>query len=218
MTEAKWLACTETAPLLEFLGREASQRKLLLFACACCRGVWSLLLDPRSREALETMESLADGEANLKEARAAYRLSLRAWRWASSLGWPFLQAAHAVRSLTAINSLNPPENVARYARGIADGESMEAALRIAQVALLHDIFGNPYRPVRIPAAWLQWYEGTIPKLAKTIYDERAFDRLPILADALEEAGCTDADILNHCRQPGEHVRGCWVIDLLLGKS
>jgi hypothetical protein len=69
-----------------------------------------------------------------------------------------------------------------------------------------------------PARWLAWNENTVPRLAQTIYDERAFDRLPILADALEEAGCTDTAILDHCRQPGEHYRGCWAVDLLLGKS
>jgi hypothetical protein len=55
-------------------------------------------------------------------------------------------------------------------------------------------------------------------LAQAIDDERAFDRLPILADALEDAGCTDADLLNHCRGPGLHVMGCWVVDMLLGKG
>ena len=67
-------------------------------------------------------------------------------------------------------------------------------------------------------AWLAWNDGTIRKMAQVIYGDRAFDRLPLLADALEDAGCTDADILGHCRTPGEHVRGCWVVDLLLGKS
>jgi hypothetical protein len=70
----------------------------------------------------------------------------------------------------------------------------------------------------VETIWLAWNDGIVPKLAQAIYDDRVFDRLPILADALEEAGCTNADILNHCRQPGEHVRGCWVVDLLLGKS
>jgi hypothetical protein len=86
------------------------------------------------------------------------------------------------------------------------------------VAILHDLFGNPFRPVALDAACLVWNDGTIPKLAQAIYEERAFNRLPILADALEEAGCTDADILGHCRQPGSHVRGCWVVDAILGKS
>jgi len=90
--------------------------------------------------------------------------------------------------------------------------------RRTQAAFLQDLFGNLFHSVVIDSSWLAWNNHTIPKLAQAIYDDRAFDRLPILADALEEAGCTNADILNHCRQSGEHVRGCWVVDLLLGKS
>jgi hypothetical protein len=85
----------------------------------------------------------------------------------------------------------------------------------AQALTLHDIFGNPFHPVTVNPAWLT---STVVSLATAIYADRAFDRLPILADALEDAGCTNADMLNHCRQPGEHVRGCWPVDLLLGKS
>ncbi len=88
----------------------------------------------------------------------------------------------------------------------------------AQCGLVRDIFGNPFRPVALDPAWLAWNDGTVPKLAQAIYDERAFDRLPLLADALEDAGCTDAEILAHCRGPGPHVRGCWVVDLLLEKK
>ena len=80
--------------------------------------------------------------------------------------------------------------------------------------IFRDIFGNPFRPVvAVPA----WYTPKAQSIASAIYEDRAFDRLPILADALEEAGCTDADVLLHCRQPAEHVRGCWVVDLVLGK-
>jgi hypothetical protein len=92
------------------------------------------------------------------------------------------------------------------------------AERATQAALLRCGFGNPFRPVRLSSSWLAWNDGAIRKMAQLIYDGRAFDRLPLLAYALEEAGCTDADILAHCREGGEHVRGCWVVDLLLGKE
>jgi hypothetical protein len=89
----------------------------------------------------------------------------------------------------------------------------------AQAELLRDLFGNPFPPAElIGQAWLAWNSGTVLRLAQAIYDQRAFDRLPVLADALEEAGCTDAAILDHCRGGGPHVRGCWVVDLLLGKQ
>src|SRR5262249_20594224 len=81
----------------------------------------------------------------------------------------------------------------------------------AEAPLLHDIFGNPFRTVLVDPSWLAWNGKTVLKLARGIYVGRAFDRLPILADALEDAGCTNADILDHCRGPGPHVRGCWVI-------
>jgi hypothetical protein len=84
--------------------------------------------------------------------------------------------------------------------------------------LLRDIIGNPFRLVTVHADWLTWNHRMIANLAQAIYDDRAFDRLPILADALEDAGCGDADILGHLRGPGPHVRGCWVVDLLLGKE
>ncbi len=87
-----------------------------------------------------------------------------------------------------------------------------------QAFWLRDIIGNPFRPVAANPAWLAWNDEAIPKMAQAIYDERAFARLPLLADALEDAGCTEAEILAHSRGPGPHVRGCWVVDLLLGKK
>jgi hypothetical protein len=90
--------------------------------------------------------------------------------------------------------------------------------RTVQADLLRDLIGNPFRPIIIEPKWLTWSNNAVPEQAEAIYQERAFDRLPSLADALEHAGCTNADILAHCRQPGEHVRGCWVVDLLLGKG
>ena len=80
--------------------------------------------------------------------------------------------------------------------------------------LLRDIFGNPFRAVTLDPSWLT---STVLALAAGIYNDRAFDRMPILADALQDAGCDNEEILNHCRQAGEHCRGCWVVDLILSK-
>src|SRR5205814_6145026 len=85
----------------------------------------------------------------------------------------------------------------------------------AQAALLRDIVGNPFRPVTTDPAWLT---SDVVAIAMSIYAERAFDRLPILADALQDAGCQNADVLGHCRGDGPHVRGCWAVDLVLGKA
>jgi hypothetical protein len=87
-----------------------------------------------------------------------------------------------------------------------------------QVSLLRDIVGNPFKPQHVEKSILRWRSRTVSDMARSIYDKRSFAALPVLGDALEDAGCTNADILAHCRGPGPHVRGCWVVDLLLGKS
>jgi hypothetical protein len=98
-----------------------------------------------------------------------------------------------------------------------DGVAARAEATI-QARLLRGVFGNPSRPASIDAAWLRWNDGVVLKIAQGIYDEHAFNRLPILGDALLDAGCDDEDILAHCRSKGPHIRGCWVIDLILGKE
>jgi hypothetical protein len=85
----------------------------------------------------------------------------------------------------------------------------------ALCVLIRDIFGNPFRPVAVAPEWLS---PTAVALARGIYDEKAFDRLPILADALQDAGCEDDRLLGHCRGSGPHVRGCWAVDLVLGRG
>jgi hypothetical protein len=97
--------------------------------------------------------------------------------------------------------------------------------RANQATLLREIFGNPFRPASLAPTWLTWKDGTIPKMAEVNYEDRELpsghldrDRLAVLGDALEEAGCSDPDILGHCQGPVIHVRGCWVLDLLLGKG
>jgi hypothetical protein len=218
MTEAEWLGCVDPKPMLEFLQGKVSDRKLRLFAVACCRRIWSLLADKRSRMAVEVGEKVADGMATDEEEFAAYEAACNAkddaWCGAyENVDFPAVAASYVVCSdpspalvagLTASAGDDP--------RGRAPGETA------FQCRLLRDINSNPFRPITIDPAWLAWNDGTVQKIAQAIYDERAFDRMPILADALEEAGCPNQDILTHCRSGGEHVRGCWVVDLLLGKS
>jgi len=100
----------------------------------------------------------------------------------------------------------------------ADYKLHKAKEACVQAVLLRDILGNPFRPVAVAPSWLAWNSSTVSRIAQAIYDERAFERMPILADALEDSGCDNADILAHCRGDGPHVRGCWVVDLLLGKK
>jgi hypothetical protein len=84
--------------------------------------------------------------------------------------------------------------------------------------LVREVFGNPFRHVVLNPHWLAWSDGCVARIAQRLYNERSFSDLPILSDALEDAGCDNTDILTHCRSGGEHVRGCWVVDLLLGKT
>jgi hypothetical protein len=256
MTEAEWLNCTDPKAMLEFLRAKASGRKLRLFACACCRRIWHLLTDARSRKAIEVAEQSADGLTN---PQALVKVSDSAWAAAKEMitsyhtasGFDpytdpeFMYGIHddclaapaaCAAAYASMTDLGWIPSVAHYAchakvqaslpvgpAGSAGStptrEEAERAEWTAQAALLRDSFGLlSFRLVTIAPAWAAWNDGTVVKLAQAIYDERAFDRLPILADALEEAGCTNADILDHCREPGLHVRGCWVVDLLLGKE
>ena len=227
MTEVEWLACTGPQKMLEFLRGKASDRKLRLFVCACCRRIWHKLTDKQGRRAVEVAERLADGQADPAEVAAARteieellrikdqayteeaQLSEAAFLYGYMDQWPCLLAESAVAKDVTTERVN----FAVDARNNLPADSRPL------VEFLHDIFGLlPFRPVTIPPSSLLWNDGTVVTLAQGIYEDRAFDRLPILADALEEAGCTNADILAHCREPGPHVRGCWVVDLLLGKE
>ena len=94
--------------------------------------------------------------------------------------------------------------------------SEEKLRQTTQVHLIRCLFGNPSRQDQVEAEWLRWNDGAVVKLAQSIYDQRAFEDLPILADALEEAGCDNPAFLDHCRGEGPHALGCWVLDLILG--
>jgi hypothetical protein len=231
MTEAEWLAGTDPRAMLEFVGEKASDRKKRLFAVACCRRIWSLISDNRSQMAVEVAERFADGLANRKEYKAAIEAALdarddadAAARKASAEGderrWGDLNAVFAAMIAVSRGGYHPWDaaNAAGHAVEFLTGKTKRAE-HVAQVALVRDLFGNPFRPGPvIDPAWLAWGGGTIPNLAQAIHDDRTCDRLPLLADALEDAGCTDAAILDHCRSEGPHVRGCWVVDAILGKQ
>ncbi len=109
---------------------------------------------------------------------------------------------------------SPPDLLGAACGLAADKQAAVAALCRSQCDLLRDIFGNPFRPVSADPAWLSRNDGAVLKVARAVYDERAFERLPVLADALEDAGCGEGALLSHLRGPGPHARGCWALDLL----
>jgi hypothetical protein len=208
MTEAEWLACTDVRPMLKSLHGKASNRKLRLFACACCRAVWSLFKAQSERSVIEVAERFADGLVSGAEL-------YQSWRNIKSNSMVALTAAGVADS----NAAYAASKTAKRAREVASVCGLQgAATRNSQATLLRDIIGNPYRALSLFPTVLTWNDRTIPKIAAGIYEERAFGRMPILHDALLDAGCDDEDILAHCRAEGPHVRGCWVIDLILGKS
>lgn len=211
MTEAEWLACDDPRPMLEFLDGKADERRLRLFAISCCRRIWGLLIDGRSRRAVEVAEQYAEGTATAGQLNAARIEAFDAYFNAFVSRDDPASAAHAAACDSAFQA-------ALFAAQHAAEARDKAAERKEQAALLRHLLGNPFRPVTAVPAWLAWEGGTVRKLAQRIYDERRFNDLPVLADALEEAGCDDRDILAHCREEGGHLRGCWALELLLGKG
>jgi hypothetical protein len=192
MTEAEWLASADPRAMLRFLCGKASDRKLRLFAVALLQAG-----PPGSdREYLRRLEiaaRFADGLIPRKVLRKH---------------WP-----------TAGRQASWPERASEWSQAVLAGElgprpHVASVVSVSRL-LLRDIFGNPFRRATVLPSWRT---ATVTALAEASYAERGIDRLPILGDALEDAGCTDTAILDHLRGPGPHVRGCWALDLLLGKQ
>ena len=219
MTETEWLGCTDPIPMLEFLRGKVSDRKLRLFAVACCRKIWPLLADGRSCNAVEVAERFVDGFSTRHDLAAANQTANQPCYDAINRadGWDDHAMAAIAAQKAADDSPDFALSVISHAAILGDHHdtARQTVRYTEQCCLLRDILGNPFRP---PPVSPFWQTTTVKAVAEAIYNERAFDRLPILADALEDAGCQDADILGHCRQPGEHARGCWVVDLLLGRN
>jgi hypothetical protein len=224
MTEEEWLACTDLPRLIKSQRRAGKDRQLRLFACACARRVWGRL-DGTARDAIATAERVADGQASASDLGAIYHAALEAWRdvghaWAGIVATGLAVANEepskaALYASTAAPDVNAPS-------GTPARKKAMAAERQVLLALFHDVIGNPFRPVVVCA---DWRTPTLDSLAQAGYAERDRSsgqldpiRLAILADALEDAGCTDAAILAHLRSPGPHMRGCWALDLVLGRS
>jgi hypothetical protein len=236
MTEAEWLGSNDPQPMLELLQGKVSDRKLRLFACACCRCIWHLLTDQRIREAVEISERYAEKAATDEELIAiASQMLEESWglggggdrssaayyainpRWDNAYCEDGLMATSPYSWWAALSCANEASgNVG----GRPSPQSLDevVAEQKNQCNLLRCIFSNPFRHILLDLSLLRWRDATIPRLAQQMYDARDFASMPILADALEEAGCTNGDILEHCRGPGPHVRGCWVVDLILGKE
>jgi hypothetical protein len=220
MTEAEWLAATDPMQMLEALWASgtASGRKARLFACGCCRHVWDQLLGGLSKQAVEATERLVDGPPGEDLGRLG-------GMWDRVIfeegGWQSNKVASGLCQAVLEGW--------RAAQQVAWETSRLAARRKErqyQIALLRCILGPlPFRPVYVPPSVGMWNDGTVVRLAEAAYQERSFPegtldkaRLAVLADAVEEAGSEDAELLGHLRGPGPHCRGCWPVDLLLNKE
>jgi hypothetical protein len=224
MTESEWQSCRDPQAMLKWLrdSEKTSERKLRLFAVACARRVVHLSLEARSHRAVEMAEQFADGLTTNRMRGNAYRLAKEAAHGApahcQNARYASAYAAHSNPIQAAAGACSNGQMAMGYR---VDGEykaDLHQQEKRPQCALLRDIFPTSFCPVTLDSTGLNWNDSTIRKLAQAIYAERAFDRLPILADALEEAGCENEEILSHCRARSDHVRGCWLIDLLLGRE
>jgi hypothetical protein len=271
MTLADWQTCTDPGKMLAYLSGKASERKLRLFACACCRRIWNLLHEEGSRQAVETAERFADGLASADElAQAKVRAKKVTWsaiqrahsEWTAPrvtdmarAAWVAVWVACAAEETSEANVWNNWSTTAPYevshgqslaertaqvtswAKTVAEEQGIWAAFaklkaepaeeqswqgpdeeEACQCIILRDIFGHVEYPQAIQALWRRWQDSTVMKMADVIHQHRRFEDLPILADALEEAGCDHQAVLEHCRTPGPHMRGCWVLDAILERN
>jgi hypothetical protein len=237
MTEQEWIACNNPASMLTFLRRRLKTRQARLFGCGYLRQIWGRLEGKEgSSEAVIVAERFADGNATRKElatARSSAEATAEAWSdpaidepvWqavdaVSNDAWEFFER---IRYETSEEWSEPDLIPARSAKLVKERREARHALYIH---LLRDLAGNPFRRVKAKPSWLTWNNRAIVKAAAAAYEERSLPsghldntRLAVIGDMLEEAGCRDAEILGHLREAGAiHVRGCFVIDLLLQKE
>jgi hypothetical protein len=240
-----WLECRDPRPLLQHLLAGATGRKKRLLLAGCVRRLGDLVPAGPLLNALVTSEEFADGLVGTARVAKAQREAQRhaGERHAARVGASVSRAplaetaatlAHAAAHAVA-NALNPAAPsvgvfaVAQAAakKALADkGERvpfdlpashLQVVVELAGLCdIIRDVFGNPYRRVAFQRSWLTAHNGVAVTLARAVYEDRAFDRMPILADALEDGGCDSADLLTHLRGAADHVRGCWALDLVLG--
>lgn len=228
MTETEWLECVDPCPMLEYLNAHdlLSNRKQRLFDCACVRRIWHLLHDPRGRRAVEAAERYADGDASLDELRETQAIALAAadaqttlyppgtpdsftvLAAAAETTWEFRSGADPIRHAAEALAWEGLNYNVRSERLLARNKLAEE--KKTQASLLREIVGNPYLKHSISPSFVA------EELARGIYMKGEFGILPTLGEALQKDGCDSPKILAHCWLPGPHVKGCWVVDFVLG--
>ena len=243
MTEAEWLTCDGPTRQLAHLNRRPGDRKLLLYAVACCSAHRDRLSHHASRGAVEWAERFADGAARRDDeyARLEWASEGAAFACEAATARADIDAAFGHEETSVYGEGGVSSADLRHLRGrivsrdhlavaaacfanalmtLDQHDPFDPTLRgyapLLLISLLRDIFGNPFHSVAFSP---EWRTDTALTLAKQLYESREFSAMPILADALQDAGCNEPAILDHCRDTSlTHVRGCWVTDLVLGKS
>jgi len=229
VTESEWLSSGDPESMLAFLRPDTTDRKLRLFAVACCRRHWEWPLEdmdePGSswiasiREAVGVGERLADGQVTPPDLRRVQSLD----GCGVEILYAFIGCSGTADELFDVSG--HLIDAAGESPGCLTAAKSAKAVEVekaAQAALIREVFGNPFRPVAPNPTWLT---PAVVSLAHSVYAERLLPsgrldaaRLAVLADALEDAGCTDPTILGHLRGSGPHVPGCWPLDQLLKKG
>jgi hypothetical protein len=238
LTEADWLRAQNPGLLFDFVrGRVRSPRRLRLAIVGGCRLAWPLVPPiPHPRDAaclalVDLAERYADGAVKFTEMTAARRAlagpevyrggppdSKIAAAWFAAARDPAKGGSEAIFRLLGVSwggesQLEMSRSHVKYGFHGRGGDWVAACNTL--IAVVRDVFANPFRKV---ASDRKWSTAVVTGVARQVYDSRDFSAMPILADALQDAGCEDTDILDHCRGNGPHVRGCWVVDLVLGKG
>ena len=234
MTEVEWLASTDPHSLFEYVRLTASERKRWLSVVACASRIPRTISCPEIEEAVELITRLAEGRGEVRDAHAFYVAMMARASEFSPLALTDVEKAQAELAAAILGDTNSWRVwMLAYVVGMTAGTlfdeegkkllsvwTPELSIAVekehsAASEFLRDIFGNPFRPTSIDPSWRT---STVVALARGMYESRDFSPMTILSDALQDAGCDNEDILNHCRGEGPHVRGCWIVDMILAKE
>ncbi|MCI0465045.1 MAG: hypothetical protein L0Z62_49625 [Gemmataceae bacterium] len=234
-----WPAGQSVGRLLQRIERDIGPRRMRLLAVAFCARIAHLLPDDACRAWLEVARRYADGQARRTDLVPVHDAAERRYdrscgRWKTPRQRATTWALRAVRWATHPTQLyyaqSAANDAAEAANDFANADTPDPAGYLeadlvehpaecaAQLQIIRDVLGWPLVPAGSVECWRAWEGAEVLRLARTIYQEQRFEAMPLLGEALAAAGCTDAAILAHARQPGEHVRGCWLLDLVLGKE
>jgi hypothetical protein len=239
LTRAEWEESDDPDGMLLAQGLNRHSRKIRLFLVAHCRHIWDRLSDP-SRETVAVAERFAEGKTNQHELAAACHRAQGVWlscdaynrELASKLEdtletvWEGANPDSLLAIREQFNSVALQTAAASLAVEVARPDyktwapqfpaTLPESDRLWASQLIRELFGNPFHPITFDP---KWRTDTVALLAEGMYESRDFSAMPILADALQDAGCDNDEILHHCRNPKQvHVRGCWLVDRVLGNE